>query len=88
MGLSFGEIIFILIIAFLVLGPDKLPEVGRALGKTVNSFKQALSNSELDFKDEVKEIKKQTGLSDLSQSIQEEEKKFKEELANLKKGSK
>lgn len=88
MGLSFGEIIFILIIAFLVLGPDKLPEVGRALGKTVNSFKQALSNSELDFKDEVNEIKKQTGLSDLSQSIQEEEKKFKEELANLKKSSK
>ena len=52
MGLSFGEIIVIVLVAFLVLGPDKLPEAGRTLGKTVNSFKKALSDSNLNLKDE------------------------------------
>ena len=50
MGLSFGEIIVIVLVAFLVLGPDKLPEAGRTLGKTVNSFKKALSDSNLNLK--------------------------------------
>ena len=56
MGLSFGEIIVIVLVAFLVLGPDKLPEAGRTLGKTINSFKKALSDSKLNLKDEVDAI--------------------------------
>ena len=50
MGLSFGEIVVIILVAFLVLGPDKLPDAGRTLGKTLNSFKKALSDSNLKRK--------------------------------------
>ncbi len=34
-----GELILILAIALIVVGPSKLPELGKALGKTINEFK-------------------------------------------------
>lgn len=85
MGLSFGEIIVIVLVAFLVLGPDKLPEAGRTLGKTVNSFKKALSDSNLNLKDEVDTIKKETGFTEVSQKAKDTEAQFKSELADLRK---
>lgn len=85
MGLSIGEIIVIIVVAFLVLGPDKLPDAGRTLGKTVNSFKKALSNSDLNLKDEVDAIKKETGFTEASEKAKETEAQFKSELRDLKK---
>jgi TatA/E family protein of Tat protein translocase len=38
-GLGAGEILIILVIAFLLFGPKQLPEVGRQVGKAVKSFK-------------------------------------------------
>jgi TatA/E family protein of Tat protein translocase len=38
-----GEIILVLAIALLVLGPGKLPEVGASLGKTIREFRKASS---------------------------------------------
>ena len=69
MGLSIGEIIVILLVGFLVLGPDKLPEIGRTLGKTVNGFKKALNSSDINIKDEVDAIKKETGYSEVSTKV-------------------
>jgi len=37
------ELIVILVIALLVLGPKKLPEVGRSVGKGMREFKDSLS---------------------------------------------
>lgn len=37
------ELIIVLIIALLVLGPKKLPEVGRSVGRGLREFKGALS---------------------------------------------
>ena len=37
------EIIVILIIALLVLGPKKLPDAGRAIGNGMREFKESLS---------------------------------------------
>jgi sec-independent protein translocase protein TatA len=39
-----GELLLILAIALVVLGPKKLPEVGRSLGKGMREFKDSLSN--------------------------------------------
>ncbi len=41
MRLGFGEIVIILIIALLVFGPTKLPQLGEALGKGIRNFKKA-----------------------------------------------
>ena len=40
------ELIVILVIALLVLGPGKLPEVGSALGKTIREFRKASTDLE------------------------------------------
>jgi sec-independent protein translocase protein TatA len=55
--LSFGSVIgdilqpthllFVLVVALLVLGPKRLPEVGRALGRGIRDFRNALNTDEL-----------------------------------------
>jgi sec-independent protein translocase protein TatA len=44
------ELVIILVIALLILGPGKLPEVGSALGKSIREFRKASS----DVQDAVK----------------------------------
>ncbi|NEN84218.1 twin-arginine translocase TatA/TatE family subunit [Paenibacillus elgii] len=39
-NIGFSEILLIGLIALLLFGPNKLPELGRALGKTLREFKQ------------------------------------------------
>ena len=38
------ELIIILVIALLILGPGKLPEVGASFGKTIREFRKAASD--------------------------------------------
>lgn len=38
------ELVIILVIALLILGPGKLPEVGTALGKSIREFRKAASD--------------------------------------------
>jgi len=40
------HLIFILLVALLVLGPKRLPEVGRSLGKGIRDFRGALSGTD------------------------------------------
>jgi len=37
------ELVVVLVIALLVLGPKRLPEVGRSLGKGIREFKDSIS---------------------------------------------
>ena len=57
--LGWGELVVILIIALIVLGPDKLPQMGRALGKAVRGVKKYVREAaqELEDFDELKDIK-------------------------------
>jgi sec-independent protein translocase protein TatA len=38
------ELIIVLVVALIVLGPKRLPEVGRSLGNGLREFKDSLSN--------------------------------------------
>ncbi|HEY7024016.1 MAG TPA: twin-arginine translocase TatA/TatE family subunit [Candidatus Limnocylindrales bacterium] len=40
------ELLIVLVLALLILGPGKLPEVGNALGKTIREFRKASSDVE------------------------------------------
>lgn len=40
------HLLFILVVALIVLGPKRLPEVGRSLGKGLRDFRSALSGHE------------------------------------------
>jgi len=42
-GLGVPEMIFILLLALLIFGPKKLPEIGRTLGKGMSEFRKASS---------------------------------------------
>jgi sec-independent protein translocase protein TatA len=52
------ELIVVLIIALVVLGPKKLPEVGKSLGKGMREFKDSISGmASHDEEDEAKHLK-------------------------------
>ena len=42
------ELIIVLVIALLILGPKRLPDAGRALGRGINEFKTGLLGREHD----------------------------------------
>lgn len=50
-------LILILVIALIVFGPKKLPEIGRATGQTLREFKNSARELTSDVTDEVKEVK-------------------------------
>jgi sec-independent protein translocase protein TatA len=43
MPIGFPEMLVVLVIALIVLGPKKLPEAGKSLGKGMREFKDSLS---------------------------------------------
>ena len=43
-GLGWPEVVVIGLVAALVFGPKKIPELGGALGKTLKGFKEELDN--------------------------------------------
>lgn len=46
MRLGAGEILIVLVVVLLVFGPNKLPQLGDALGKGIRNFKKAASVDE------------------------------------------
>lgn len=47
-GLGIPEVAVIAIVAVLIFGPKKIPEIGSALGKTIKGFKEEMDNPQLD----------------------------------------
>jgi len=55
-NIGLPEILVVLVIALIVFGPKRLPELGRSLGKGINEFKGAMSGDNEDEED--KEMRK------------------------------
>ena len=47
-GLGVPELLLILVIGLVLFGPGKLPDVGRAVGKSMREFKTALNDVKTD----------------------------------------
>jgi sec-independent protein translocase protein TatA len=47
-GLGVPEVAIIAVVAILIFGPKKIPEIGSALGKTLRGFKEEMDNPQLN----------------------------------------
>jgi sec-independent protein translocase protein TatA len=56
-GLGVPELMVILVIALVIFGPSKLPQIGSGLGKAIRDFKKGVTDSEDE--DAHKETKKE-----------------------------
>ena len=58
-GIGLPELFIILVIALVVLGPDKLPDLARAIGKGIGEFRRATDDIKQSFNsdDELRELK-------------------------------
>lgn len=54
------ELIFIFVMALLIFGPKKLPELGRNLGKALGEFRRASNDLRHAVEDEMREMERQT----------------------------
>jgi len=59
-GLGLQELLVILVIALVIFGPSKLPQIGSGLGKAIRDFKKGVSGDEAEEsgKEEKKENSK------------------------------
>jgi len=57
--MNFSETIFLFILALLVFGPKKLPEIARQVRKTLNEFKRASNEFKAQIEDEISQLEVQ-----------------------------
>lgn len=66
-GLGVPELVIILVIALVIFGPRKLPEIGQALGKGIREFKKSTSEIEDQVKQEFSETPKESSKESTSE---------------------
>ena len=47
-GLGFQELVIILVIALIIFGPGKLPQIGSGLGRAMRDFRKGISGDDSD----------------------------------------
>ena len=67
-GVGLPEMAVIAVIALLVFGPKKLPELGRSLGRTLKGFQAASSEFEQELRKAVDSVELPAGQTDASSS--------------------
>lgn len=77
-GLGAGEVLIILVIAFLLFGPKQLPEVGRQVGKAVKGFKETAEDLRKSVEPEINMIQQEVKM--VEQDFQASMKEAEEEI--------
>jgi sec-independent protein translocase protein TatA len=55
-GIGLPEMAVIMVVALLIFGPKKLPEIGRSVGKTIRSFQEASKEFQTEFQKEAEQL--------------------------------
>ncbi|MEW6543777.1 MAG: twin-arginine translocase TatA/TatE family subunit [Nitrospirota bacterium] len=82
-GLGAGEVLVILIIAFLLFGPRQLPEVGRQVGKAVKGLKETADDLRKSVEPEINLIQQEVKM--VEQDFQASVKEAEEEIDKVSK---
>lgn len=63
-GLGLPELVVILVIALIIFGPKKLPEMGKAVGKAINEFKKTSEGIEKQIRSESDAVKQSVAVDE------------------------
>lgn len=86
-GIGLPEMAVIMVVALLVFGPKKLPEIGRSLGKTIRSFQDASKEFETEFKKEAQNLEKSVQMNAQLESSSEQQKVSEEKNMSVEQNS-
>jgi sec-independent protein translocase protein TatB len=56
MNLGMPEMIFIFLLALIIFGPKKMPEIGRQIGRALAEFKKASNDFKSQIEDEIRQL--------------------------------
>jgi sec-independent protein translocase protein TatA len=62
-SLGFPELVVIFVVALIVFGPRKLPELGKSLGKSIAEFKRASNELRQTLDDEIKNEERRAAIT-------------------------
>jgi Tat protein translocase TatB subunit len=67
-----GEILLIVLAAFIIFGPSKIPEIARNLGKFINDIKRASEDIKTEINKEADRIERDKKLKDYKSKIEKD----------------
>lgn len=70
MNLGFPEMIFIFLLALVIFGPRKLPEIGRQIGRALNEFKRASNEFKAQIETEINNLETETNVRQILPSLE------------------
>jgi len=71
-GIGLPELILIMVVALIIIGPKKLPDVAKALGRAMGEFRRATSDFKdaIDLDDDLKDLKQvKDSISDIKEEV-------------------
>lgn len=71
-SLGMQEIIIIFIIALIIFGPRKLPELGKTIGKGLSEFKKASNELKQTWEDEVRLDKEKETMNEIIEDVKKD----------------
>ena len=88
-GLGAGEILIILVIAFLLFGPKQLPEIGRQVGTAVKGFKETADDLKKTVEPELNMIQQEMKMveQDFESSMKEAEEQINHATSGVEHGA-
>ncbi len=67
--LGTGEILLILLVLFIVVGPRQLPEVARTVGKAINEMKRASAGFRNEIQKEATRLEREAGIQEIRKPL-------------------
>jgi sec-independent protein translocase protein TatA len=75
------ELIVIMVLALIIFGPRKLPELGRSLGRSLNEFKRASNELKHTLDEEIRVEEQRSTEAERNQRVTEEQRRAEQQRA-------
>jgi TatA/E family protein of Tat protein translocase len=82
LDVSGGELLIIILVVFLVFGPQKMPEIARKIGRAMNEMKKASNDLTREFRQETSGIRNEINAAQAK--VQEELNHVSREVTNTR----